>query len=439
MIKENKMNIEMRWDKLVVPAETYSERNLLIELTALGQAKEKNKKRPPVNLALVIDRSGSMEGSYIEAAKIAAKGIADRLTTRDRLSLVSFDDEIITHFSNLSMGSAGRRRAKSTIAELYARSATNLSGGWFEGARCVTEAIDDDNFQSGHVFVLSDGMANRGITDPEELNMHAQELASRGVYTSAAGIGAHYSPLQLDALAEGGAGRLHDTETEEDIIDVVLGELGEISNTVARNVELHIRSPRGVRLECLSSMREHRSGNLLQINLGMMQLNRMKTVPLLTEVSELSKGKELPFEAYVIWEDVDSGEQLRSATMNSVLRAVSAREEEKANVDTEVVRKFADLWEASLAYEGMILNEQKNYQGARMLYASQIKNYSEMVDCLEDGDSRVDNYELAGKRMGREWKGRSKLKSFDLAKKEMLSEPDLLKKDSGNWRDRLSE
>ena len=43
MIKENKMNIEMRWDKLVVPAETRSERSLLIELTALGQVKEKNK------------------------------------------------------------------------------------------------------------------------------------------------------------------------------------------------------------------------------------------------------------------------------------------------------------------------------------------------------------------------------------------------------------
>ena len=439
MIKEKKMNIEMRWDKLVVPVETCSERSLLIELTALGQLKEKNKKRPPVNLALVIDRSGSMEGTYIEAAKIAAKGIADRLTTRDRLSLVSFDDEIITHFSNLSMDSVGRRRAKSTIAELYARSATNLSAGWFEGANCVTEAIDDDNFQNGHVLVLSDGMANRGITDPEELNMHAQELASRGVFTSAAGIGAHYSPLQLDALAEGGAGRLHDTETAEDIIDVVLGELGEISNTVARNVELHIRSPRGVRLECLSAMREHRSGNLLQINFGVMQLNRMKTVALLTEVSELSKGKELPFEAYVTWEDVDSGEQLRSVAVNSVLRVVSAREAEKTKVDTEVVRKFADLWEASTAYQGMILNEQLNYDGANMLYKSNLESFSKMVDCLEDGESRLSRHKLAGKRMGKEWKGRSKLKSFDLAKKKMLSEPDLLRKDSGNWHDRLSE
>jgi hypothetical protein len=186
-------------------------------------------------------------------------------------------------------------------------------------------------------------------------------------------------------------------------------------------------------------MREDRSGNLLQINLGTMQLNRMKTVALLTEVSELSKGKELPFEAYVTWENVDSGEQLRSATVNSVLRVVSSREEEKAKVDTEVVRKFADLWEASLAYKGMILNEQNDFQGASMLYESNLECFSEMVGSLEDGDSRVNRHQLAGKRMGREWKGRSKLKSFDLAKKEMLSEPDLLKKDSGNWRDRLSE
>ncbi len=435
MIKKNKMNIEMRWDKLVLPAETCSERNLLIELTALGQAKQKNKKRPPVNLALVIDRSGSMGGPYIEAAKIAAKGIADRLTTRDRLSLVSFDDEIITHFSNLSMDSEGRRRAKSTIAELYARGSTNLSAGWFEGANCVTEAIDDDNFQNGHVLVLSDGMANVGIKDPEELNMHAQELASRGVYTSAAGIGAHYSPLQLDALAEGGAGRLHDTETAEDIIDVVLGELGEISNTVARHVSLFIRSPRGVRLECLSSTPEFKSGNFLGIPLGMMQLNRMKTVALLTEVSELSKGKELPFEAYVTWEDIDSGEQHQSATVNSVLRVVSSREAEKAEVNTEAVRKFADLWEASLAYQGMILNEQNDFLGARELYDQNMEYYYGFVDSLEDRDSRVNRYKSTIKRMGTEWNGRSKRVSYSLSKKMMLNEPDLRQEDPGNWHD----
>ena len=429
------MNIEMLWDKLVVPAENRSKRSLLIELTALGQAKEKKKDRTPVNLALVIDRSGSMSGPYIEAAKIAAMGIAERLTTKDRLSLVSFDNRVQVHFSNLSMDSVGRRRAKSTIAELYVGATTNLSAGWFEGARCVTEAIDNDNFQNGHVLVLSDGMANVGIQDPEELKMHAQELASRGVFTSAVGIGAHYSPLQLDALAEGGAGRLHDTENPEDIIDVVLGELGEISNTVARNVELYIRSPRGVRLECLSSMREVRSGNFRAIHVGMMQLNRMKTVALLTKVSEHSKGKELPFEAYVTWEDINSGEQHQSATVNSVLRVVSSREAEKAEVNTEAVRKFADLWEASLAYQGMILNEQNDFLGARELYDQNMEYFYGFVDSLEDRDSRVNRYKSTIKRMGTEWNGRSKRVSYSLSKKMMLNEPDLRQEDPGNWHD----
>jgi Ca-activated chloride channel family protein len=429
------MNIEMLWDKLVVPAENRSKRSLLIELTALGQAKEKKKDRTPVNLALVIDRSGSMSGPYIEAAKIAAMGIAERLTTKDRLSLVSFDNRVQVHFSNLSMDSVGRRRAKSTIAELYVGATTNLSAGWFEGARCVTEAIDNDNFQNGHVLVLSDGMANVGIQDPEELKMHAQELASMGVFTSAVGIGAHYSPLQLDALAEGGAGRLHDTENPEDIIDVVLGELGEISNTVARNVELYIRSPRGVRLECLSSMREVRSGNFRAIHVGMMQLNRMKTVALLTKVSEHSKGKELPFEVYVTWEDIDSGEQHQSATVNSVLRVVSSREAEKAEVNTEAVRKFADLWEASLAYQGMILNEQNDFLGARELYDQNMEYFYGFVDSLEDRDSRVNRYKSTIKRMGTEWNGRSKRVSYSLSKKMMLNEPDLRQEDPGNWHD----
>jgi len=437
MKKQNKMNIEMRWDKLVVPEQIGCDRSLLIELT-IAQPKEKNNIRPPVNLALVLDRSGSMAGYGIEAAKTAAKGIVDRLTAKDRLSLVSFDARVKLHFSCLSMNSIGRSKAKSMISELYVGSTTNLSAGWFEGAHCVSQAMDDDEFQNGHVLVLSDGRANRGIVDPEKLKMHAHELASRGVYTSAVGIGTYYSPLQLDALAEGGDGRLHDTETAEEIVDVVLGELGEISNTVARNVELHIRSPRGVRLECLSSMREHRSGSLLHINLGMMQLDRMKQVALLTEVSGLTNGKELPFEAYVTWEDVDSAKEHHSGTVNSVLQVVSTMEAENTKVNIEVVRKFADIWEASLAYRGMILNERNDFRGASMLYKDNLDHLSMLVSSLDDGDSRINRHKLAGMRMGREWSGRSKRESFDLAKKCMKSEPNLRQEDFGNWHDRLS-
>ena len=158
-----------------------------------------------------------------------------------------------------------------------------------------------------------------------------------------------------------------------------------------------------------------------------------------TEVSEHSKGKELPFETYVTWEDVDSGEQYRSATVNSILRVVSSREAKKAEVNTEVVRKIADLWEASLAYQGMILNEQNDFLGARELYDQNMEYFYGFVDSLEDRDSRVNRYKSTIKRMGTEWNGRSKRVSYSLSKKMMLNEPDLRQKDSGNWHDRLSE
>ena len=199
MTIKSTINIEMSWDKTVVPANTKSERSLLIDLIANSNSEIKKKGRPPVNLSLVIDRSGSMAGAPIMAAKLAATQIAEHLSPKDRLSIVSFDYQIITHFNNLKMDTEGCNYAKRMISEIYARGNTDLSGGWFEGARCVTEAIDSGDFNNGYVIVLSDGMANAGITNPKELEMHANELASRGIQTSSVGIGANYSPLQLDA------------------------------------------------------------------------------------------------------------------------------------------------------------------------------------------------------------------------------------------------
>ena len=198
MTKKSNINLKVSWDKDVISEKTETERSLLIELKANDSSKIKKKERQPVNLALVIDRSGSMQGSPIEAAKSAAIQIAEKLNSQDRLSIVTFDSEIDMLFSNVQMNDEGSSYAKGLISEIYAGGITNLSGGWFEGARCATKAIDEGAFKNGFVMVLSDGMANDGIQDPNELNTHASELASRGIQTSSIGIGAHYSPLQLN-------------------------------------------------------------------------------------------------------------------------------------------------------------------------------------------------------------------------------------------------
>ena len=437
MTKKSNINIEMSWDKLVVPAKTNTERSLLIELSADSDSKIKKKDRPPVNLALVVDRSGSMDGSPIEAAKIAASQIVEKLNLKDCLSLVSFDDEVITHFSNVKMDIEGCNHAKQMISELYARGMTDLSGGWFEGAKCATEAIDEGGFSNGYVIVLSDGMANHGITDPKELKMHATELASRGIQTSSIGIGANYSPLQLDALAEGGEGRLHDTETADDIIDVVLGELGEIGNTIARNLKLYIHSPRGVQFECLSKMQGHRSGNFFQIDIGSLQLNQTKSVALLTKVGEFPNGNDLSFKAHTTWEELETGKQNESSVVNSTLKVVTLKKAESAAINSTVVKKVADLWEASLAYQAMIFNEQNRFGRASRIYDDNMESYDLLINSLEDKESRLDRFKLLQRRVARQWQGRSKRASYNLSKKMMMSEPDLRDRDTGNWHDEI--
>ena len=118
MTKKSNINIKVSWDKDVIPAKTETERSLLIELIANESSVIKKKERQAVNLALVIDRSGSMQGSPIEAAKSAAIQIAEKLNSQDRLSLVTFDSEVDMLFSNVQMNEQGSSYAKGLISEI---------------------------------------------------------------------------------------------------------------------------------------------------------------------------------------------------------------------------------------------------------------------------------------------------------------------------------
>ena len=437
MTKKNDININMSWDKQVVASKNNSERSLLIDIQAISEDKNKAKKRPPVNLALVIDRSGSMEGSPINAAKSAVIQIAEKLGSKDRLSLVSFDYEVATHFTNIKMDEKGRSYAKSQVNEIYARGSTDLGAGWFEGARCVTSAIDEGDFKDGYVVILSDGMANEGIQNPKELKNHASELSSRGVQTTSIGIGEYYSPLQLDALAEGGHGRLHHTDTAEDIVDVILGELGEIGSQIAKNIKLNIHHPQHVKLKCLSKMENQQLGNMYQINVGNLQQNQTKSVALLSVFNQFEIGTDLSFEAHITWDDSKTGKHHESPVIYSSINVVSSKEAEKASINTTVVQKIADLWEASMAYESMILNEQNRFDKASSIFDDNMASYSLCVDSLIDSEDRINRLLSTKNKVSSPWVGRTKRASYNLSKKMMMSEKDLRQKESGDWHNQF--
>jgi Ca-activated chloride channel family protein len=164
----------------------------------------------PINLALVIDASSSMEGPWLDAAKDAAIGVIRTLRSEDRISVISFSSDVQVHCDGILGNESGKRIAISKIADLRSRDMTDLGAGWLMGAESVAKvmAIIHEPMVS-RVVVLSDGMANRGIGQPTELGEHARELLNRGIVSTSVGIGPNYSSIQLQAIADNGGGTLH--------------------------------------------------------------------------------------------------------------------------------------------------------------------------------------------------------------------------------------
>lgn len=200
--------------------------------------------RPPLNLALVIDRSGSMSGSKLSYARKAARFLASELTERDRLAIVTFDDEI-----NVLVPSQPVRDPLlfiSAINTIQAGGCTALFDGWLAGAMQVANQLDPTGLN--RVLLLSDGQANEGLTDAAEIAAKVEGLTQRGISTSAFGLGSGFDEDLMGAVASAGDGTLAQIESPQQLADLYASELQGLAITLGRKVSLGIRSKGGAEL-----------------------------------------------------------------------------------------------------------------------------------------------------------------------------------------------
>jgi Ca-activated chloride channel family protein len=237
-----------------------SRRFVLLEVRA-GRPVRPSSQRLPVRLGLVIDRSGSMQGIKLEMAKRAGLAVLDGLDERDQAAIVIFDDRIDTLQTLAPVTSALRAAAREALGTVEARGSTALHEGWLVGCQTIAAARPGLSEAASRLFLLTDGQANVGETDPEAIATQvAGVLENTGIVTSTFGIG-DYNEHLLAPMATAGSGQFHHLRTPAEIATTFLGELGDLLAVAARGIRVEIEAGPGTRIEVVSDVQHARSSS----------------------------------------------------------------------------------------------------------------------------------------------------------------------------------
>ncbi len=272
--------------------------------------------RPPLNLGLVLDHSGSMAGSRkIDFARQAAAYAVEQLLPTDRVSVTIFDDKVETIAP--SAPAQDKPRLVRLINDVRPAGSTALHAGWQEGARQVRENHVPGGLN--RVLLLTDGLANVGETNPDTIASEVKRLALQGVATTTLGVGNDYNEDLLEAMARSGDGNYYYIESPAQLADLFQTELHGLMATLGHRVLLAVEPQGGtVVADVLNDLDRDAAGRLVLPNLvvGMpLEVVLRLQVPPQRDTADLCGFR-------LTWQAAQGDEQLRTATLR--LPAVDA-------------------------------------------------------------------------------------------------------------------
>ena len=194
--------------------------------------------RPPVDLALIIDRSGSMSGDKIRDVKTASLKLLDTLQPADTVTLISYSSDVRRHTTRLSVGE-GREILRNHLLGIESGGGTALGPALIQALDDLEAGLKDDG-RLTHALLLSDGLANEGEQRPDVLGARAAKAFTRGISVSTLGVGLDYNEDLMTKLADQGGGRYHFIKDAEAIVGILDDEMKGLVATVARGITLDL-------------------------------------------------------------------------------------------------------------------------------------------------------------------------------------------------------
>lgn len=234
------VELEIQPARTAVQSDTATSLSLLV--SAVPPPSPDAVRRPPLNLALVLDRSGSMaSGGKLEAARAAAIFAVEQLLPTDRISVTVFDDAVATVIP--STLATDRLAIIAALRAIQPGGTTALHSAWKAGADQVWPLVRPKALN--RVLLLSDGLANVGLTKPEAIIADVRHYQKQQVTTSTLGVGQDYNEDLLEAMAVAGDGNYYYVESASQLADLFQTELQGLMATIGRDVTIQFEPLHG--------------------------------------------------------------------------------------------------------------------------------------------------------------------------------------------------
>jgi Ca-activated chloride channel homolog len=332
-------------------------------------------KRQPINCALVIDRSGSMGAeNKLGYAQQAARYFIDHLNEGDSVALVVYDNTVNVLVPHSPLTARTRHELHAAVNNLSPGNSTDLHGGWLRGTQQVANALLMPGVN--RVLLLSDGLANHGLTNIEQILSQAQQVRKASIATSTFGVGYDYNEWLLRPMAEQGGGHYYFIEAPGQIPAIFQREFGEMATVVAQRAEITVTVPAGTQLMLRGDLPHEQHDSGIVHALGDLSAGEERRFYFRVITPAAANSSTVVIGTKVVYDDQDGRQQEES--VEAVYTYSHPFQDAPRN--RAVLTRYAQIALAATANRALRLQREGRAEEAATMLLSDLKYYQKSLD-----------------------------------------------------------
>ncbi len=330
----SKLICRVETDRAILPSG--DSQNVVLKITLDAPLSPAHVKRPLVNLALVLDQSGSMNGTKIEQAKAAAIEALTRLGLQDVFSVVVYNTNV--HTIVPAQNARNIQGIIHTIQQIRAGGSTALFGGVSQGAAEIRKNIENNYVH--RIILLSDGLANVGPRMPADLGRLGAALIKENISVTTVGVGTDYNEDLMAQLAQKSDGNTYFVESGFDLPRIFSAELGDVLNVVAKKVKVIITLPYNVQPVNIIGRQGRIRGNQIELSMNQLYGGQEKYALIEVNIPKSTPGSKIMVARADVTYENPFSQKLETASGTSYARFSNDPKKVTDSTNINVVREY---------------------------------------------------------------------------------------------------